>query len=372
MAIEGPLRELGIHDVFQLLDLSRKTGQLAVTSELRDNEGTVHFQNGKVVAAAIKSNPHRIGELLMRAGRVTAAQVEAASAAQRERGDGRRLGEILLEMGAITQKELERQIRIQIEAVVFELLSWREGFFRFEEGPMQGDLMVQIGTEALLMEGARRIDEWSRISDRVPSLLAIPRITSLSDDSHAPMLDLLPSEWEVLTMIDGELDLRAIASKLARTEFDTAKVVYGLVSTGVVELKVPASVAERVAARAPTPAFGMRAVADVPTPVIPSPAVPPPATLVAVAAAPAAPREPSIIDELPPLTPLHEPPPIADGLDDLERGFQYLLRGDFDSAVVSWATWLQSHPKDAMAEKVRGGLEAAARLRGLVEARYDE
>ena len=74
MAIEGPLRERGIHDVFQLLDLSRKTGTLAVTSELRDNEGTVHFQNGRVVAAAIKSNPHRIGDLLLRAGRVTAAQ----------------------------------------------------------------------------------------------------------------------------------------------------------------------------------------------------------------------------------------------------------------------------------------------------------
>ena len=104
MAIEGPLRELGIHYVFQLLDLSRKTGTLAVTSELRDNEGTVHFQNGKVVAAAIKSNPHRIGDLLMRSGRVTATQVAEASARQVEHGDARRLGEILLEMGAITQK----------------------------------------------------------------------------------------------------------------------------------------------------------------------------------------------------------------------------------------------------------------------------
>ncbi len=378
MAIEGPLRELGIHDVFQLLDLSRKTGTLAVTSELRDNEGTVHFQNGKVVAAAIKSNPHRIGDLLMRAGRVTASQVAEASARQIEHGDARRLGEILLEMGAITQKELERQIRIQIEAVIFELLSWREGFFRFEEGPMQGDPMVQIGTEALLMEGARRIDEWSRISDRVPSLLAIPRLTDTGDDKHAPMLDLLPSEWEVLTMIDGELDLRAIASRLARTEFDLAKVVYGLVSTGVVTLKVPASVAERVAARASTPAIPMRAVEDMATPVLSARAVTPPIGAAAVSSLPGAalgataPRAPSPIDDLPPLAEKHEAPPIADGLDDLERGFQYLLRGDFDSAVVSWALWLQAHPKDAMVEKVRGGLEAAARLRGLVEARYDE
>ena len=164
VAIEGPLRELGIHDVFQLLDLSRKTGTLAVTSELRGNEGTVRFQNGHVVAAAIRSNPHRLGEQLMRSGRVTAAQIAAASAEQARRGDGVRLGEILLEMGAISRKELERQIRIQIEAVIFELLSWSEGFFRFEEGPVQGDPMVQIGTEALLMEGARRIDEWSRIA----------------------------------------------------------------------------------------------------------------------------------------------------------------------------------------------------------------
>jgi len=354
VAIEGPLRELGIHDVFQLLDLSRKTGTLAVTSELRDNEGTVHFQNGKVVAAAIKSNPHRIGDLLMRSGRVTAAQVAAASAAQKERTDGRRLGELLLDMGAITQRELERQVRLQIEAVIFELLSWREGFFRFEEGPMEGDPMVQISTEALLMEGARRIDEWSRISDRVPSLHAIPRLTSLKNDEHAPMLDLLPSEWEVLTMIDGELDLREIASKLARTEFDTAKVVYGLVSTGVVELLVPASVAERVALHGATPPIGMRAVADVATPVIAPRAVTPPAPSLAPV-----PRAGAV-----------HAPPVADGTDDLERGFQYLLRGDFDSSVAVWAAWLQSHPKHAMAEQVRGGVDAAARLRGLVEARY--
>jgi len=46
MAIEGPLRELGIHDVFQLLDLSRKTGTLRITSPERNNEGSVYFDAG--------------------------------------------------------------------------------------------------------------------------------------------------------------------------------------------------------------------------------------------------------------------------------------------------------------------------------------
>ena len=51
MPIEGPLRELGIHDVFQLLDLSRKTGVLRVTSELRHNAGTVSFEGGTIIFA---------------------------------------------------------------------------------------------------------------------------------------------------------------------------------------------------------------------------------------------------------------------------------------------------------------------------------
>src|SRR5687767_8670178 len=113
MAIEGPLRELGIHDVFQLLDLSRKTGQLRVTSHLRDNEGTVYFTNGKVAFASIRSNPHPIGEMLVRAGKITEAELTRARDAQRSNGNGTRLGEILVQNDAITPKELERHVRLQ-------------------------------------------------------------------------------------------------------------------------------------------------------------------------------------------------------------------------------------------------------------------
>ena len=56
MAIEGPLRELGIHDVFQLLDLSRKTGVLRVSSELRHNAGSVYFHDGAVIFATIPAS----------------------------------------------------------------------------------------------------------------------------------------------------------------------------------------------------------------------------------------------------------------------------------------------------------------------------
>jgi hypothetical protein len=240
MAIEGPLRELGIHDVFQLLDLSRKTGMLRVTSELRDDEGIVLFDSGRVVQASVRSNPMSLEEMLLRSGRVTETDLERARAMRSGNGRGS-LGEYLVQCGALSRKELERQMRLQIESVVFELMSWREGFFSFEErssDELPAAPEIHVSTESLLMEGARRIDEWSRIADKISSLSVVPVLAPV-DDRHPTQLDLLPDEWGVLTMIDGKRDLRAIATALGRAEFDIAKVVYGLVTTGVVEVLAP-------------------------------------------------------------------------------------------------------------------------------------
>ena len=204
MPIEGPLRELGIHDVFQLLDLSRKTGVLRVASALREDEGLVFFDGGRVVQASIRSKP---------------------------------VTDPLVENGSLSRKELERHLRLQIESVVFELMSWREGFFSFEERSretMPPDSRIRVSTESLLMEGARRIDEWSRIADLIPNLSVIPALAPVDEAREGSLLDLLPHEWQVLTMIDGERDLRAIAAALGRDEFEVAKIAYGLTTTGII------------------------------------------------------------------------------------------------------------------------------------------
>ena len=78
-----------------------------------------------------------------------------------------------------------------------------------------------LSTESLLMEGARRIDEWSRIADRVPNLSVIPDLAP-TDADHPALLDLLPQEWRVLSSIDGQTDLRTIAATVSMSEFDVA------------------------------------------------------------------------------------------------------------------------------------------------------
>src|ERR1051325_9526210 len=129
---DQPLRELGIHDVFQLLDLGRKTGALRITSALRQNEGTIWFHDAAVVAASIQSNPHPLGTALLRAGKIREEDLARARAVQTQ-GDPRRIGEILVTAGAISARELEAQVHAHIEDVVFTMLGWSEGYFIFEE-----------------------------------------------------------------------------------------------------------------------------------------------------------------------------------------------------------------------------------------------
>ena len=250
MAIQGPLRELGIHDVFQLLDLSRKTGVLRVASELRQNEGTIWFESGGVVAATIRSNPHRIGDVLLRAGKVTEADLVRAREMQRE-GDSRRMGEILVAIGALGRRELEIQVRAQVEDVVFTVLGWSEGHFIFEEGTaaeIPRDAPIRISTESLLMEGARRIDEWSLIQGRLPHLGVVPRLAPAPSEEPGS-LQLTPFEWRVLAACDGALDVRAIARSLAAPDFDVARTIFGLEAAGVIQLQDPAVLSAAAAPR---------------------------------------------------------------------------------------------------------------------------
>jgi hypothetical protein len=240
MAIEGPLKELSIHDVFQLLDLSRKTGALRVASDLRQNAGTVFFEDGVVVGAEIRSNPHPLGRLLTRGGRVAEQDLMRARALQTA-GDRRRLGEILVAQGLIQQRDLNRYVRRQVEEVVFELVGWSEGYFSFEEGK-NGDWPTEaetrVATGLLLMEAARRTDEWSRIEKKITHLGLVPKLAQIIDTA-AP-LDLLPAEWEVLAVIDGERSVRDLAGALGRPEFEVARTLFGLATAGIVHLDDPA------------------------------------------------------------------------------------------------------------------------------------
>jgi len=379
MAIEGPLRELGIHDVFQLLDLSRKTGALRVTSELRDDEGFVLFEGGKVIHASVKSNPTSIERILRHAGKLSDADLAAAAAIPVATGTG--LGDRLVHAGIVSQKEMERHLHQAIESVVFELMSWREGFFSFEERPVSDvpiDAKIRISTESLLMEGARRIDEWSRIADKVPSLSVIPALAPVEDD-RASVLDLLPHEWEVLMAIDGTQDLRGIAGSLGRSEFEIAKIAYGLVSTGVVELRPPdrPSMPNLAAIRGADSAIERAwscITAGKPDEALTAAraalSVDPTSSEAHRVAARALAQLKRHADAVEVLRRAVQADPLTPAVH-LDLGFAAVRVGDFGNARASWEHFLRLAPASADVARVHAALETLTRMVHLIEAHAD-
>jgi tetratricopeptide (TPR) repeat protein len=195
----------------------------------------------------VGSDPQPLGARLVRTGRITPADLDRARGMQNG-GDGRRLGDILVSFGAISRRELERQLKAQVEEAVFELLRWSEGYFRFEEGAAchaAVESPMRFPTEALLMEAARRIDEWSRIGSKVSHLRLVPRLPP-PEEQGTETLDLVPFEWEVLAAVDGARDLHSLAEVLGRSEFEVARTVYGLTSAGIVVLDDPAHPGQEV------------------------------------------------------------------------------------------------------------------------------
>ncbi|MBA3658310.1 MAG: tetratricopeptide repeat protein [Gemmatimonadales bacterium] len=229
MAIKGSLKEASLPDVIQLLFLGRRTGCLAVAD--RQNFGTIYFDEGKIVYAAIVNRRDRLGDTLVRNGKVTADQLR--DAVDRQHGDREhKLGEILIDLGAITRPDLEAYMRLQIEEAVYYLFTWSSGTFNFEAGerPEHQDILVRLNPEYLLLEGARRVDEWSLIEKKIPSLDLIFSVDRARLDASSP--ELSDAQRQLLPLLDGSRDIRQLVDDSGLVEFSVGKAIFGLITAG--------------------------------------------------------------------------------------------------------------------------------------------
>lgn len=234
MAIEGSLQDVSMADICQLLAMGRKTGCLSVTD--RSNFGYVYFENGRVIYASLLNRPDRLGEVLVRNGVISEQQLADAMAVQSQRRGGTPVGEVLLEQGVITAADLHRFIRVQVEEAVYHLFSWSRGTFHFDvdQRPEEdGFYLVDIPTESLLLEGARRVDEWSLIEKKVPSFDLVFEV--VKDPEQDPDVELEERQARVVSLIDGERTVEDLVRASGMVEFDVGKALYALIQAGFVE-----------------------------------------------------------------------------------------------------------------------------------------
>ncbi|MGI8546476.1 MAG: DUF4388 domain-containing protein [Gemmatimonadaceae bacterium] len=178
MAIRGSLTEASLPDVLQLLSMGKKTGCLGLT--YANNFGYIYFSDGSISHASIVNRS------------------------------------------------------LSTEEAVYLLFTWAQGTFNFEPGatPDEGVDMHCIDPQSLLLEGARRMDEWALIAKKIPTfdiVYALDRHKLLAEEH-----ELAPEVQTLLPLIDGQRDVSALISDSRLGEFMTAKALYGLVTTGYV------------------------------------------------------------------------------------------------------------------------------------------
>jgi tetratricopeptide (TPR) repeat protein len=226
-AIQGSLADVPLPDICQLISLGRKSGCLTVTD--RSNFGYVYFEDGRVVYAFVLNRPDRLGELLVKNGVI---EPDDLSEAMEEQGreSQKRLGEILVQMEALTGPTLEEWVAVQVQEACFHLFTWDEGTFHFEpdEFPDRDQvLLVALSTDGLLMESARRVDEWSIIEKEVHSLDLIYKATRESGD-----VDLDANQKKLLPLLDGKRTVREVVEESGLVEFETGKAIFELARAG--------------------------------------------------------------------------------------------------------------------------------------------
>jgi hypothetical protein len=189
MAFQGSLAELHLPDIIQLISVSGKTGVFHLT-------------------------------------------------------DGALKGQIYLNDGKIVHAELDD---VAGEEAVYTLAIWSQGDFRFEPGTATEHRTISKSNTNLLMEAARRLDEWRVLSKKVPSTDLIPEF--VVQEGRDGQINLNTSEWLILSKIDGQRSVKNIAVAAGLSVFDAAKILYGLIATGLIRLRQPSAPARAAAPR---------------------------------------------------------------------------------------------------------------------------
>lgn len=234
MAIQSSIEELGLFDIFQLLHMNSKTGRLIITDTNGNREAQVLFQNGSVCMASVHDRSPKSVWMLMEDWGVG----DQASLLEIEKNIRNHDNLIdCLQAGGISSKaHLESFFSARIRECVYGLFKWESGDYRFLEEELDShlDILVLLNTENIIMEGARRIDEWSNIKNKVPSRHSVFNLCN--DKEQDQQLNLKPKEWEILSLIDGNRSVHEVNNLVGEELFTTSKLIYGLVVMGVIEL----------------------------------------------------------------------------------------------------------------------------------------
>jgi len=228
MGLSGNLRTMDLPEILQWISSGRKTGTLHL--ERRSVEKRIVFQGGVIHTSWSNDPRESLGQFLIRERLVTEEQLFRALL--RQETEGRLIGTILIAEGLLNEDDLRRSLQAKAEETIYDLFLWPEGKFEFKDGEMPPNISVFIDVDVtgVILEGVRRVDEWQRIKQVLPSMSVTFRVMighGLPEDSV---------EREALRLAALDKSLAEISLELRRSEFETACAMFELHERGIVQV----------------------------------------------------------------------------------------------------------------------------------------
>ncbi len=230
-SLSGKVTDMTVSRLFLNLRAKKKTG--VVFFEHEDVTKKVYFKDGDVVFSSSNVDDDRLGECLLRAGKITKAQYDAS--AELVKRTNKKQGTVLVELGFITPHELVDGVKLQIRQIILGMFSWRSGSYRFEEGPLALSEIIplQMSTGNLILECVRGLD-WQAVRKSLPSLKT--RLRPATDPATLfQSADFTHDQKTVLSLIDGKRSIEEICSLAGGGDFNTLKALYLFLSLGMAE-----------------------------------------------------------------------------------------------------------------------------------------
>jgi outer membrane protein assembly factor BamB len=247
MGFKGSVESFNLADVFQNLQNQQKTGTLRVIQPSGD-EKHIHFHDGQIRYLA--RGPHKAllpPEVFLARGLALKSQLEAAV---EQKPGGESLCSHLVALGHLTDAQLAAAVKKQIEEEIFDLFSWDKANFEFNDGPpLDGMFDDQLKLKPpvlpishLIMEAARRVDEWERLKTLIPSLKEIYFMDlSVRKSIEKGEMEVEPVERRVANLVDGARDVEDLIEESWLFKFEVLTTLGGFIQSSLIR---PATVQE--------------------------------------------------------------------------------------------------------------------------------
>lgn len=228
--LSGSLAAFKLPEVLTFLSSTRKSGTLTLANGER--ESYLFFDQGSLIYAGSNQEQFRLGFILLRKKKITREQRDAIDALMQR--EGGRFGQLAVAQGLLTEAQLRDFLKVQVSEIVYDCFVWDGGTFRFaEENRLPSHAVtISIDLTNLIMEGARRIDEWEQCLRLLPDKNAVFRVVATPRDEK---ISLTADEWKILFLINTSRTLEELCHDAEEDPFHVYRVIYGLLSNQLIE-----------------------------------------------------------------------------------------------------------------------------------------